>query len=61
MLKKPGKLVDLDWKKELMEFGPPLNIRFSEEKAIQLIELSGFKVQKLKASGLYHYLIVANL
>jgi ubiquinone/menaquinone biosynthesis C-methylase UbiE len=61
MLKPTGRLVDLDWKKEPMEFGPPMNRRFSEEKAIKLIESSGVKVQTTKASGLYHYLIVANL
>jgi len=61
MLKPTGRLVDLDWKKEPMEFGPPMHIRFSEEKAIQLIESSGFKVKTKKASGLYHYLINANL
>jgi len=61
MLKPTGRLVDLDWKKEPMEFGPPLHIRFSEEKAIQLIEASGFKAQTIKASGLYHYIISAVL
>ena len=30
MLKKTGKLIDLDWKQEPMEFGPPLHIRFGE-------------------------------
>jgi ubiquinone/menaquinone biosynthesis C-methylase UbiE len=61
MLKPNGRLVNLDWKNEPMEFGPPLHIRFSEEKATRLIEASGFKVQTSEASGLYHYLIVANL
>ena len=61
MLKKTGKLVDLDWKKEPSEFGPPLHIRFGEEKAIQLIESSSFRVQLTKKSGLYHYMIVASL
>jgi len=61
MLKKTGKLIDLDWKQEPMEFGPPLHIRFSEEKGIQLLESSGFKVQLIKKSGLYHYIIVAGL
>jgi ubiquinone/menaquinone biosynthesis C-methylase UbiE len=61
MLKPTGRLVDLDWKKEPMEFGPPLHIRFSQEKAKQLIESSGFRVLSTKNSGLYHYLISANL
>ena len=61
MLKKTGKLVDLDWKQEPMEFGPPLHIRFGEEKAKQLLETSVFKVLLTKKSGLYHYIIVAGL
>ena len=61
MLKPNGRLIDLDWKKEPMEFGPPLHIRFSEESARRLIEEGGFKIQTTKASGLYHYLISANL
>jgi len=61
MLKKTGKLVDLDWKQEPMEFGPPLHIRFGEEKVKQLLETSGFKVLLTKKSGLYHYIIVASL
>jgi len=31
MLKKTGKLIDLDWKKEPTEFGPPVHIRFEEK------------------------------
>jgi len=49
MLKKTGKLVDLDWKQEPMAFGPPLHIRFSEEKAKQLLKTIGFKVLLTKS------------
>ena len=59
MLKPNGRLVNLDWKKEEMSFGPPIYIRFDEEKAKRLIESQGFKVQITKDSGLYHYLIIA--
>ena len=61
MLKKTGKLIDLDWKQEPMEFGPPLHIRFGEEKAKRLLETSCFTVLLTKKSGLYHYFIVAGL
>jgi ubiquinone/menaquinone biosynthesis C-methylase UbiE len=61
MIKKTGKLIDLDWKKESTGIGPPLHIRFSEEKAINLVKSSGFKVQLTTNSGLYHYIIVATL
>ncbi|HIJ07988.1 TPA: class I SAM-dependent methyltransferase, partial [Candidatus Bathyarchaeota archaeon] len=32
MLKPRGILVNLDWKKKQMSFGPPEHIRFSEDK-----------------------------
>lgn len=61
MLKSTGRLVDLDWKKKAMELGPPLHIRFSEEEAVRLIEETGFKVEAVKESRPYHYIIVAKL
>jgi ubiquinone/menaquinone biosynthesis C-methylase UbiE len=59
MLKPTGRLIDLDWKKELMQLGPPLRIRFNEKKASNLIEKAGFSVDEVKEEGLYHYMIVA--
>ena len=61
MLKPEGCLVDLDWKKESMDFGPPLDIRLSEERAIGLIEGAGFKVERQEETGQFHYIIVARL
>ena len=59
MLKPTGRLVNLDWKTETMDLGPPLEKRFSEEKAISLIEGAGFHVETIRESGPYHYLIGA--
>jgi ubiquinone/menaquinone biosynthesis C-methylase UbiE len=59
MLKASGKVVDLDWKKKRMSFGPPEQIRFSEEKASRLIEAAGFKIQSVKDAGPYHYVVIA--
>ena len=59
MVKETGRIVDLDWKKEPMELGPPLEIRFSEDEAIGLIESVGLKISAVKDSGPFHYLIVA--
>ncbi|MBI2832275.1 MAG: class I SAM-dependent methyltransferase [Chloroflexi bacterium] len=59
MLKPSGRLVDLDWKKEVMPMGPPLWKRFSEEQASRLIESAGFKVESIAESGRFHYLIIA--
>jgi ubiquinone/menaquinone biosynthesis C-methylase UbiE len=59
MLKPSGKLVNIDWKKRRMGFGPPFQIRFSEEKASELIEAAGFKVESVKDVGPYHYVVIA--
>lgn len=61
ILKPEGRLVDLDWKKQPMEFGPPLSIRFSEEQAIGLIERGGFRVEHRKEASGFLYLIIAKL
>jgi ubiquinone/menaquinone biosynthesis C-methylase UbiE len=59
MLKPGGRLVNLDWKKENMNIGPPLTKRFDEVTAARLIESAGFKIQSTKNSGQFHYLIIA--
>jgi ubiquinone/menaquinone biosynthesis C-methylase UbiE len=59
MIKTEGTLVNLDWKKKSMNFGPPIARRFDEAKATSLIEPAGFKVESVKDSGQYHYLIIA--
>lgn len=59
MIKPSGRLVNLDWKKEQMELGPPLRIRFDEEMAVHLIETAGFKVETVQDSGPYHYVVIA--
>jgi ubiquinone/menaquinone biosynthesis C-methylase UbiE len=59
MIKPNGHLIDLDWKKMDMPFGPPVSIRFSEEKASGLIEAAGFNVTDVRDAGRYHYLITA--
>jgi len=59
MLKPSGRLADLDWKKEPMPFGPPLQIRLSEKEAADIIEKASFKIESVKAIGQYNYLIVA--
>jgi ubiquinone/menaquinone biosynthesis C-methylase UbiE len=59
MLKPRGWLVDLDWKAEPTPVGPPLAIRFSQEKAVGLIREAGFTVLSQRETGLFHYLITA--
>jgi ubiquinone/menaquinone biosynthesis C-methylase UbiE len=59
MLKRQGWLVDLDWKAEPTPIGPPVAIRFSQEKAAGLIREAGFTILSQRESGLYHYMITA--
>ena len=61
MLKPSGKLVDLDWKPEPMPLGPPLERRFSIDKARKLIEAEGLHVKSVTDAGPYHYIIVAKI
>ncbi len=58
MLKSQGRLIDLDWKKELMKIGPPMNIRFDKQKAMDLIKEANFEIETIKNLK-YHYLIIA--
>ena len=59
MIKSTGRLIDLDWKKMDMPFGPPVAIRFSEEKASSLIRAASFKLESVKDAGPYHYVLTA--
>jgi hypothetical protein len=59
MLKPSGKLVDLDWKKKSTVFGPPLQIRFSEEQASNLIKQAGFSVESVEDLESNFYIVTA--
>ncbi len=59
MVKPEGRLINLDWKKEPMELGPPVEIRFDEAKAARLISEAGFIIETVEELGPYHYVITA--
>jgi len=59
MLKPTACLINLDWKKEHTNLGPPYERRFSETQAERMIKDAGFIVELIKDTGLYHYLITA--
>jgi len=59
MLRPHGILMNLDWKKKRMNFGPPQHIRFSEARASSLIKNAGFTIGNVKEAGLHHYVITA--
>jgi ubiquinone/menaquinone biosynthesis C-methylase UbiE len=57
VLRRYGKLLIVDFKKEDTGFGPPVAIRVSKEQAKSLFEKKGFTI--LKSEDLmYHYLLV---
>ncbi len=59
MLKPSGVLVNLDWKKLQMPFGPPFQIRFSEQQAAEFMTQAGLTVETVKDAGPHHYVIHA--
>ena len=57
VIKHEGQIAIIDFKKEKINFGPPVAIRISKEKRVYLFEKKGFTF--LKSHDLkYHYLIV---
>jgi ubiquinone/menaquinone biosynthesis C-methylase UbiE len=61
MIKPDGQIVDLDWKKEEMPFGPPDAIRFSEERACGLMRSAGFSAINSYDAGPHHYIVKAKI
>jgi ubiquinone/menaquinone biosynthesis C-methylase UbiE len=59
MVKPSGVVVDVDWKKEPLPFGPPPGKKFSPEYAASLMEEAGLTIDRVEESGIYHYMIVA--
>ena len=57
MIKAEGRLIDLDWRKQEMPFGPPFKIRFSEEQASNLMRNASFQIDNIKVAGNYHYVV----
>ncbi len=57
VLKPGGRFIDLDWKKEETEFGPPLRIRFSEEDVEEKMKIQNFRLVK-KQDIDTHYLLI---
>jgi ubiquinone/menaquinone biosynthesis C-methylase UbiE len=56
-IKKGGRLLIVDFKKEETGFGPPVEIRISKARAVELFEEKGFTLSKEKQLP-YHYLLV---
>jgi ubiquinone/menaquinone biosynthesis C-methylase UbiE len=59
MLGPGGRVVDLDWKAEPMDLGPPLGKRFTIKRATALMTSGGLRIRSVQDTGPYHYLIIA--
>lgn len=59
VLKPGGRFVNIDWKKERQEFGPPFGVRFSAERSLKMLSDAGLAIQSTPEIGPYHYCIIA--
>ena len=59
IVRPQGRLTDIDWKKEEMEFGPPREHRLDESEAKALLADAGFSPTRTFQAGPYHYGIEA--
>ena len=58
ILKSPGRVVAVEWKRTATPFGPPLQIRVDQEKLEVMLQMAGFRKEKdLLADG-YHYAVL---
>lgn len=60
LLKDGGKLMIIDWKKEEMTFGPPIEIRVEESTVEQQLNSAGFTNIVCHQDLPHHFFIVAN-
>lgn len=49
------QIVDIDWHKYDCEFGPPMELRLTEEESRQLLRNHGFSIVRAISPGKYHY------
>lgn len=56
-----GSAADIDWKKTPTEYGPPLEIRLTEDESRRLLSENGFKFVRRIDAGPYHYGLVCRL
>lgn len=59
MIRPGGVLADLDWRKEETPFGPPIAIRFTEEKAADMVREAGFDIVRVEPLEPWFYEVIA--
>jgi len=58
VLKTPGRVVAVEWKRTATPFGPPIDRRMDQEKLEIMLQMVGFrKIKDLQADG-YHYAVL---
>jgi len=58
ILKSPGRLAVVEWKKTAVPFGPPLDKRMDQQKLEVLLMQSGFRKLKDLDADNYHYAVL---
>lgn len=58
ILKSPGRVVAVEWKRTATPFGPPLERRLDQEKLEVLLQQSGFRKDKDLVADGYHYAVL---
>ncbi|HYM39983.1 MAG TPA: class I SAM-dependent methyltransferase [Thermoplasmata archaeon] len=61
ILRPQGRLGIVDWKKEAMAFGPPVEHRLDENEAKAILRDAGFTPTRAFPAGPYHYAIEARV
>ena len=57
LLKKGGRLINVDWKKTETPGGPPVSVRFTEAEATRRLEAMGLRHEKAWEFGPHHYVL----
>ena len=55
IVKKDSVVVDVDWKKMDIGFGPPLGLRLSAEESEEILQRAGFNLARSIYAGRNHY------
>ncbi len=58
ILKSPGRVVVVEWKRTATPFGPPLENRMDQEKLEILLKMAGFRKDKDLIADGYHYAVL---
>lgn len=61
VLKEDGRAVMVEWKKEAMEMGPPVEERLSSEETTNILEVNGFKAIEIIELGSAHYGVISKV